>query len=567
MRKKGMSISLKTSLLCGIIILGLLSLSSYVSILLQSNLSNRMIDEFEETQKAILQEESIKLKGNLKKNMAINLEICSSVTGSYIFDFDNDKLHKLLESYLKLDDVVAIKVTDVEGEPFGSAWKDPSIKIGKEIPENIKLNEKFSIEAKAIYNGENMGNIQFYYTDKLVNQRIQIKKNLTQSSIKSFQNIAKANINKTIKIQLFVAVLIVVILTITLVFCLQILVTKPIKHTVKMIKDIAQGEGDLTKRLEIKSNDEIGQLAIWFNIFAEKLQELILEVSGNANMVDKSSSAFTMLSSNMNGNVEELSSRANTVADSAGDMSSNMATVAVSMEEASTNINMVATASEEMSATIGEIAQSAEKARAITDDAVSKSETASHQVNELGNAAQQIGKVVETITDISEQVNLLALNATIEAARAGEAGKGFAVVANEIKDLARQTADASGAIRGRVQNIQGSTHETIENISGITQIVMEINEIVATIATAVEEQSATTKEIAENISHASVGIVAVNENVSKGSLASKQVADQISDITQASMELASSSKNIKSNAGELSSLAENLTIHMNKFKV
>jgi methyl-accepting chemotaxis protein len=123
---------------------------------------------------------------------------------------------------------------------------------------------------------------------------------------------------------------------------------------------------------------------------------------------------------------------------------------AAAMEESATNVTMVTTSSEEMSATIGEIAQNAEKARTISDQAVSKATDTSGQMDGLGRAAQGIGKVVETITEISEQVNLLALNATIEAARAGEAGKGFAVVANEIKELAKQTSEATLEIKAIV---------------------------------------------------------------------------------------------------------------------
>ena len=125
----------------------------------------------------------------------------------------------------------------------------------------------------------------------------------------------------------------------------------------------------------------------------------------------------------------------------------------------------------------------------------------------MGRAAREIGNVVETITEISSQVDLLALNATIEAARAGDAGKGFAVVAGEIKELARQTAEASGEIKKRVEGIQTNTAGTVNEINDVSEVVNEINAIVATIASAVEEQSATTREIVSNVSQASVGFL------------------------------------------------------------
>jgi len=135
-------------------------------------------------------------------------------------------------------------------------------------------------------------------------------------------------------------------------------------------------------------------------------------------------------------------------------------TVAAAAEEMS--VNMVAAAAEEMSATIAEIASNTEKTSAITNTAVAQSEKASAQIHELGGAAQEVGKVTESITEISEQTNLLALNATIEAARAGEVGKGFAVVANEIKEFAKQTAEATNEIKGKISEIQDVTSSFTE---------------------------------------------------------------------------------------------------------
>ncbi|MCG8615579.1 MAG: methyl-accepting chemotaxis protein [Desulfobacterales bacterium] len=561
------SIAMKTSVASGIIILILLAISSFIGIRLQSGLSDSMIDEFVTTQKTALEEESVQLKKSLIANMAVNLEICTSVTRSFLYNFDQEQCYKLLASYLKLEGMVAIKVLDADGNPFAAAWKQPDITTDSALPDTVKVDEKLSIVSDAVHEGEKVGSVRLYYTNDLVNQKIKATEDQTQSSIASFQGIAKKKIGQSITTQLVVALVIIVFLIVTIVACLQIFVTRPIKNTIEMIRDIAQGEGDLTKRLVVKTRDEIGELSTWFNQFIEKLQDLIKEVSENATTVDTASTHFSKLSDCMNAGVDGLAERATSVAGAADNMSDNMTSVAAAMEQASTNINMVATASEEMSSTINEIATNAEKARSITDSAVTQTQSASKQVNELGDAANQIGKVVETITDISEQVNLLALNATIEAARAGEAGKGFAVVANEIKDLANQTAEASGAIKDQIQGIQTSTNGTVEEITSISEVVTEINAIVATIATAVEEQSATTREIAENISHASTGINEVNENVSEGSSSSQQVAQEIAEVNEATNGLMSSSEEVKENADKLSVLGDGLAELMGKFKV
>ncbi len=344
-------------------------------------------------------------------------------------------------------------------------------------------------------------------------------------------------------------------------------ITRPIVTASDMLKDIAQGEGDLTRRLEVNSRDEVGEMAKWFNMFVENIQRIIASVAENARQVNDSSSELNAISDQMSAGAGQTSDKANTVAAASEEMSTNMNSVAAAMEQASTNVGMVASAAEEMTATINEIAQNTEKARGITGEAVTQAGNASGQVAELGTAAQEIGKVIETITEISEQVNLLALNATIEAARAGEAGKGFAVVANEIKDLARQTAEATGEIKSRVEGIQNSTEGTVTEIGNITRVVNEVNEIVSTIATAVEEQSVTTNEIAGNVSQAAQGIDEVNENVAQSSSVSTEISQDIAEVTQNASEISNSSSQISLSAESLSQLAQQLNDMVGRFKV
>jgi len=344
-------------------------------------------------------------------------------------------------------------------------------------------------------------------------------------------------------------------------------ITVPIKHTVEMLKDIAQGEGDLTKRLNVETKDEIGEMAEWFNKFIDAIQSIIKDVAQNANRVKDASRELSEISKQMTFGAEQTSEKANVVAAAGEEMSSNMSSVAAATEEASVNVNMVATAAEQMIATINEIAQNSEKASSITGEAVAQTQSASNKVDELGSSANEIGKVVETITEISEQVNLLALNATIEAARAGESGKGFAVVANEIKDLAKQTAEATQEIKGKIGAIQGSTDATVKEIGQILEVINDINDIVSSIATAVEEQSVTTKEIAENVAQASQGIQEVNENVAQSSSVAGDIAKDIADVNQASGKMSDSSSQVNLSAEALTRLSETLNEMVGKFKV
>lgn len=401
----------------------------------------------------------------------------------------------------------------------------------------------------------NMAIVTGVYTDD-IDQAIAKKKEETDAAIKS----------QIYRQAMVVGVLI--LLAMLLAYPVVALgIVKPIRSIVDMLRDIAQGEGDLTKRIIDNSGDETEEMADWFNQFIGQVQKIIKDVAGNADTLSGSSRALASVSENMAESAMQSSNTTNSVAAATEEMSSNMNSVAAAMEEASTNVTMVASATEEMSSTINEIAENTEKAREITASAVTRSSSASNQVEELGRAAREIGKVVEAITEISSQVDLLALNATIEAARAGDAGKGFAVVAGEIKELARQTAEASGEIKSRVEGIQATTEGTVTEINDISDVVNDINSIVSTIAAAVEEQSATTREIVSNVSQASVGLGEVNENVAQSSHVSADIAGEIGNVTQAAEEISSSCSRVNTSSHELADLADQLNQMVLKFKV
>ncbi|MFH2123037.1 MAG: methyl-accepting chemotaxis protein [Pseudomonadota bacterium] len=348
-------------------------------------------------------------------------------------------------------------------------------------------------------------------------------------------------------------------------FFLQKNVIKPLNAANEFMDRVAKG--DLTGTLVVQSRDEIGHMVENLNHMSSQLNSIVKEIAQSGLTLLDSSSDLGDMADEFSSSTKDTAGRTQSVAAAAEEMSANMATVAAATEEAATNISLVSAATEEMTSNIRGIVQSTEKAQVITKNAVAEAKSASEKVDELGFAAQEIGKVTEAITDISEQTNLLALNATIEAARAGEAGKGFAVVANEIKELAKQTAAATGEITTRVHSIQGSTNATVKQIQQITQVIGEVNAIVASIVTAVEEQSATTTDIAESISQASIGIQEVTENVAQVSIIAGDVAQDIAEVNQASESISQGSGNVKSKAGELSHLATLLQELVGRFRV
>lgn len=344
-------------------------------------------------------------------------------------------------------------------------------------------------------------------------------------------------------------------------------IISPINEAVTGLKDISEGEGDLTKRLRVTGKDEVGILSLSFNAFIDKLHNMITDISSGVDTLSASSTELATISEDMSQGAGKTSKKAGVVSTAAQNMTANMTSVSAAMEQSSININTVADAAEQMNATIDEIARNADKARQISGTAVSKVEQSTSKMGELGSAAQAIGQVVETITDISEQVNLLSLNATIEAARAGEAGKGFAVVANEIKDLALQTSNASMDIKGKIDNIQESSSASLAGMGDISQVIADVNEIVATIAVAVEEQSSATRDIAQNISQASMGIEEVNQNVNESSAAAQEITKEITEVNQASTSMAGQSRQVQTSAESLSTLAVQLDEMVGRFRI
>ncbi|MBN1848924.1 MAG: methyl-accepting chemotaxis protein [Deltaproteobacteria bacterium] len=358
-----------------------------------------------------------------------------------------------------------------------------------------------------------------------------------------------------------------IILVILITYFTVISISKPLNRTVMMVKDIAEGESDLTKRLQVHGKDEIGELAKWVNTFIDNLHAMIRDIADNAGLLGSSSNHLSGLSEYMTRSVEDMSFKSNTVATATEQMSATMNSIAATMEQTAGNAGVVAASVEQMTATINEIAKHSEGARTMADNAVLEASLTSRNIYVLGDSAQDIGKVTETINEISEQTNLLALNATIEAARAGEAGKGFAVVANEIKELARQTSAATLEIKEKTENIQTNTDNVVTQIGRISKVIHDINELVSTIAAAVEEQSSTTREIAGNIAQMSAGIQESSENVIQSSSVSREIARDVSEASQAINEMANNTSQVNLSAQELNTMAEQLKKLVGRFKV
>ncbi|MCM0622297.1 methyl-accepting chemotaxis protein [Nocardioides bruguierae] len=312
------------------------------------------------------------------------------------------------------------------------------------------------------------------------------------------------------------------------------LVLRRVLADVAAVRTVADAlaAGDLTTTSDLSSRDEIGSMSAALDDASRRLRGLMQTVSESSGALAVSSEELSASSTQIAAGAEETSVQANVVSQAADDISRNVSTVSAGAEE--------------MGASIKEIASSATEAARVAARAVEMVESTNATIAKLGVSSQEIGEVIKTISSIAEQTNLLALNATIEAARAGAAGKGFAVVASEVKELAQETARATEDIVGRVQAIQGDTDGAVSAIGEISQIIGSINEYQMTIASAVEQQSATTNEMMRNVSEASVGSSQIADNIQGVSAAAGSTTEALSQSQAAVNEVARMATDLRS---------------------
>jgi len=335
------------------------------------------------------------------------------------------------------------------------------------------------------------------------------------------------------------------------------------------LKAVAAGDlsGSKLPQKILDRPDEFGQLGTASQAMSDSLRRLLGDISGGVRTLAVSASELAAVANQTATSTASTMDKAHTVAAAAEEASANTISIAAGMEQSSSSLSAVAAATEQMSATVSDISSNTSRAHVISEQATTQAQTIAEQMQRLGQAAQEIGHVTETITNISAQTNLLALNATIEAARAGTAGKGFAVVANEIKELARQTAEATEDIKARIGGIQQSTGAAITDIGQITTVIKDVGIIVTSIAAAIEEQATVTRDVAGNIAQASSGVRDANDRVSQTAQVSRSIAEDIAGVNSAVSDIRSGGERVQASAVDLSKLAEQLGAQVAQFKI
>ena len=324
--------------------------------------------------------------------------------------------------------------------------------------------------------------------------------------------------------------------------------------------------GDLDAEIATKGHDEIADMASALGVLRDKRREAVRNDAQSAvereRMAQERRDELLKLAEGLErevkavvelvtGSAEKMHDTAKAMADLAGEASAEAGSAASASQQASTGVHSVASAAEELSASISEIGRKVSESAAVASAAVKEADGTRTTMRGLAGAAQKIGDVLKMIQDVAAQTNLLALNATIEAARAGAAGKGFAVVASEVKSLAAQTATATEEISGQIRSIQDATQNAVEAIEHVGSTIARMSEIATAVASAVEEQDATTREMAHNVHQVaqSTGLVSA----------------KVAGLANAAGETGQSAHMVRDHAGELAQHAESLRGQVDQF--
>jgi methyl-accepting chemotaxis protein len=418
---------------------------------------------------------------------------------TYFHTFDEQDYHEMISS---LENVK--KMLENGASRWDAAEAEQWREAAQQVDAFIKAMDQCNVDAQALRK-EIRGTLF-----PLPGKMLDLARSMSTRSWQTMQGMSTEIATSTKQGQWLVltALLVAGIIGLILPFAVNRSITKPLGHTVQALRDIAEGEGDLTQRVAITSQDEIGELGRWFNTFVTKIQQTVASIGDNTHSLAGASDALTTANQRMASNAEDTAMQAKVVAEIA--------------QQVREHVEIVTKAAEDLEGCVQDIARNTTDATRIISQAVQVAETTSTTVSKLGESSREVGQVVKVITSIAEQTNLLALNATIEAARAGEAGKGFAVVANEVKDLAKQTAESTEDISRKIVAIQGDARAAVEAIGQITTIIHRVNETSTTIASAVEEQNVTTAEIGRNMGEAYRGCAEIAQLVNERVAASAQ---------------------------------------------
>ena len=373
--------------------------------------------------------------------------------------------------------------------------------------------------------------------------------------------------NSTVQLLTFIITAICIVFCIvTGIFLLRSVIT-PLRQLITMLSDIVNGNGDLTKRLNVASKDELGEMASLFNRFIEQQQAIFSQLSRTTTSLHSAAGALQSIADSFSEQSKDITTQSSVATQSTIETVSGFNNISDATNQMSQSVNTIASAIEEISASLTEVSRNCQHELTIAAEAHKQAEINNKVMHKLKNSIKEIDNILDSINDIADQTNMLALNATIEAASAGDAGKGFAVVASEVKELSKQTAEATENIGRNIAEMRQKTNSAIKIIEAIASIIDEINTISHTIASSVEEQSSTMNEISGNANTTNSVASGIANQVSTSVENIRMVARIINEVETVANENDQSSKKMIALVNDFTQLTEKVDVIVKQFKI
>ena len=503
-KNKHIKISSRIIILVGTLLIFFLSSMAVILLQAENALIAEAINQNENNTHEMISEEKVRNLNKLKEDMDFKSHILSQIVNSTFYDFDEEGTTNYLKVFIKNKGILAIQILDTNQEPFSATWREKNkpVASGEKIPSASP--SKLKIEKKLLNKKELIGSLIVYYTDEFIVQESDSRKEVLLEKNKTMTSNINKETSASQTFQILIIFSCIVMIGIILGFSLNKILKAPLEKLVVVSKDIGSGEGDLTKRLEITSKDELGEVSTGINSFIHKVQNTIISIKDNASKNLTVADNLSSISNKMSQSIEK----------------SKQLTSSSKQELNNSNILLEAT-SEELNALQKDVERANNTLSSVKDTIMTMTETIQQssinennlakKLNQLTTDAEQAKIILESLSGIADQTNLLALNAAIEAARAGEQGRGFAVVAGEVRSLAERTqtslVDINSTIQFIVQSIMDSSQSMNVNAEHIEELVsmsnsamqgiIDSNEVIIEVKSVTENSANNFKEISE----------------------------------------------------------------------